>query len=55
MHIRDFFVYSGAEIQPHSQWNLGDFFPNFDFFLEDCDTFFKIGIFIQSSCTDATW
>ena len=33
---RDFFMFSGAEIRPHSQWNLGDFFPNF-FFL-------KIGI-----------
>ena len=21
---------SGAEIRPHSQWKLGDFFPNFD-------------------------
>ena len=25
-----FSVFSGAEIQPHSQWNLGDFFPNFE-------------------------
>ena len=24
---RDFLVFSGAEIWPHSQWNLGDFFP----------------------------
>ena len=24
-----FFVVSGAEIWPHSQLNLGDFFPNF--------------------------
>ena len=23
-----FQVVSGAEIRPHSQWNLGDFFPN---------------------------
>ena len=22
-------MFSGAEILPHSQWNLGDFFPNF--------------------------
>ena len=25
-----FFVFSGAEIRPYSQWNLGDFFPNFE-------------------------
>ena len=26
----DFFlVFKGADIQPHSQWNLVDFFPNF--------------------------
>ena len=25
-----FFVFSGAEIRPHSQLNLGDIFPNFD-------------------------
>ena len=23
-------VFSGAKIRPHSQWNLGDFFPNFE-------------------------
>ena len=58
-----FLVFSGAEIRPHSQWNLGDFFsqfwkknPNlqkkkyffFIFF------FFKIGIFIQAPHTQAT-
>ena len=27
---RDFFwVLSGAKFRPHSQWSLGDFFPNF--------------------------
>ena len=25
-----FCVFSGAEIQPHYQWNSGDFFPNFE-------------------------
>ena len=25
-----FLVSSGAEIWPHSKWNLGDFFPNFE-------------------------
>ena len=25
-----FWVFLGAEIRPHSQWNLGDFFPNFE-------------------------
>ena len=25
--FREFFVFSVAEIRPHSQWNLGDFFP----------------------------
>ena len=25
-----FFVFSGAEIQLYSQWNSGDFFPNFE-------------------------
>ena len=25
--IRDFFVSSGAEFRPLSQWDLGDFFP----------------------------
>ena len=25
-----FFVFSGAEIQPLSQWNLGDLFPKFE-------------------------
>ena len=25
-----FLVCPGAEIWPHSQWNLGDFFPNFE-------------------------
>ena len=25
-----FWVFSGAEIRPHSQWYLGDFFPNFE-------------------------
>ena len=42
---RDLFVLSGAEIRPHSQWNLGAFFPNFEkkipifnfFFVEDWD------------------
>ena len=23
-------MFSGAEIRPHSQWNLCDFFPNFE-------------------------
>ena len=27
MVVRDF-ICSRAEIRPHSQWNLGDFFPN---------------------------
>ena len=25
-----FFGFSGIEIRPHFQWNLGDFFPNFE-------------------------
>ena len=25
-----FFVFSGTEIGSHFQWNLGDFFPNFE-------------------------
>ena len=25
-----FFVFSGAEIRPHSQWNSVDFFPHFE-------------------------
>ena len=30
-YIRDFFlVFAGAEIRSHSQWNFGDFFPNFE-------------------------
>ena len=47
-------MFSGAEIQPHSQWNLGDFFPQF---LKKQNNpnlqkkFFEIGIFIQSPHT----
>ena len=43
----EIFFSSRAEILPHSQWNLGDFFPNFEernpnlnfltFFFEDWD------------------
>ena len=55
-----FFAFSGAQIRPHSQWNLGAFFPNFEkksqspppplqFF------FLNIGISIQSTHTQATW
>ena len=49
--LRDFFVFSGAEIGPCFQWNLGDFLSNFEknpnkkkffFFV----LFWKIGIFI---------
>ena len=45
-----FFFSSRAEILPHSQWNLGDFFPNFEERNPNLNflTFFlKIGIFIQ--------
>ena len=53
-------MFSGAEIRPHSQWNLGDFFPNFEknpdlqktFFLRLGFFFLKIGIFIQATHTD---
>ena len=27
---RDFLVFSGAKFRPHSQWNLGDCFSNFE-------------------------
>ena len=42
---------SGAEIWPHSQWNLYDFFPNFEnisIFKNKNFFFLNIGIFIQS-------
>ena len=47
------FVFSGAEIPPHSQWNLGDFLP---IFLKKIPIFkkiffLKIGIFMQSTHT----
>ena len=28
--IEFFSLFSGVEIRSHSQWNLGDFFPNFE-------------------------
>ena len=50
-----FFVFSGAEILPHCQWNLGDFFPNFekkipifkkkDYFFEDSDFIYLLFFF----------
>ena len=41
-------VFSGAEIQSHTQWNLGDLFPNFEKNTPNLHFFFwKIGIFIQ--------
>ena len=54
-----FLVFSGAEIWPHSQWNLGDFFPNFEeknlnLQKKKKFVFLKIGIFIQSPHTQAT-
>ena len=30
LSYRDFLVSSGAEIRPLSQWDLGDFFPQFE-------------------------
>ena len=47
-------VFSGAEVQPNSQWNLGDFFPNFEKKSKSSKKFFfsfEIGIFIQSTHT----
>ena len=49
-----FFVFSGAEIRPHSQWNLGDFF--FQILKNKSQSkkiffFLKIGIFIQLTHT----
>ena len=41
----NFCVLSGAEIRPHSQWYLGDFFPNF----EKKSQSSKFGIFIQQT------
>ena len=35
-----FFVFSGAEIQPHSQWNLGNFFLNFEKKIYTSEVFF---------------
>ena len=51
-----FVVFPGAEIQPHSQWNLGDFFPNFEKKSQSSIFFYflKIWIFIQSPNTQAT-
>ena len=48
-----FWVFSQAEIRPHSQWNLGDFFP----ILKKKKNlqkvfFFNIGILIQSTHGD---
>ena len=51
---RDIFpVFSGAEIQPFTQWNLGDFFPNIEKKSQSSKKIFflKIGIFIQSTHT----
>ena len=62
--IRDFFfAFSGVEIRPHSQCNLGAFFPNFEkkfpFFKTKKTNIFpfcflKIGISIQSTHTSYT-
>ena len=55
-----YLVFSGAENQPNSQLNSGDFFPNFKK-IPNCNlqkiiiVFLKIGIFIQSTHTQATW
>ena len=47
-------MFPGAEIRMHSQWNLGDYFPNFEKKSQSLKKFFfflKIGIFIQSTYT----
>ena len=49
---RDFFVFSGDEIWPNSQWNLSDFFPILKTKSQSSKKkffFLKIGIFIQST------
>ena len=60
MEARDFrdffFVSSGAEIQPLSQWDLGDFFPNLkkknpNLKKKKKKIFFFFRIFIQSPHT----
>ena len=49
-----FLVFSRAEIWPDSQYNLGDFFPNFEKTNPQSSNL-KIGIFIKSPHTHATW
>ena len=44
-----FLVFSWAEIRTYSQWNLGDFLPNFE--AKSQSYFFKTGTFIQSTHT----